>query len=203
MKAEVRRFTDHPPEYTLWQVLRRKQLLVRCPRCNGSAIAGYEKEMLTLRCECCYQTIRYPCSAPDYAVKDFCAACGRWMNLSLPEAPNPHAKTAVVVCPYCGSRQSARIVQTSSRHLNPQTQLRLYFSDSYRGQPVWALNRAHLRYLIAYVEATLRQKGRFTASNGEDYFYRWGQEHQLPKFMKLAKNRAGLLKLLRRMQSGG
>lgn len=63
---------------------------------------------------------------------------------------------------------------------------------SFQGKPVWALNREHLAYLIGYLSAGLREKppGRANMT----------QTDHLPTFMKTAKNRERIVKLLRQMQ---
>ena len=62
------------------------------------------------------------------------------------------------------------------------------------GKPVWALNREHLAYLIGYLSADLREKpsGRQKKT----------QADHLPTFMKTAKNRERIVKLLKKLQEG-
>ena len=73
----------------------------------------------------------------------------------------------------------------------------LYFQGDFRGKRVWALNRQHLDYLIEYLSAELR-------AVPADYYRRYGtmrtQADHLPAFMKAAKNRKSLVKLLRKLQ---
>lgn len=66
----------------------------------------------------------------------------------------------------------------------------LYFQAQYRGKVIWALNREHLQYLITYLSADIR-----TASEALEY-----QFSKLPTFMKTAKNRDGIVKLLMKLQ---
>lgn len=62
---------------------------------------------------------------------------------------------------------------------------------------MWALNREHLQYLIDYLSADIR-------TVPFDFYERYGtmrsQSAMLPAFMKTAKNREGIVKLLIRMQ---
>ena len=62
----------------------------------------------------------------------------------------------------------------------------------FQGKPVWALNREHLAYLIDYLSADLREKPLGRAKKT--------QADHLPTFMKTAKNRERIVKLLRQMQ---
>ena len=74
----------------------------------------------------------------------------------------------------------------------PYFGLELWFLTSFQGKPVWALNREHLAYLIGYLSAGLREKPPGRA--------KMTQADHLPTFMKTAKNRERIVKLLRQMQ---
>ena len=70
--------------------------------------------------------------------------------------------------------------------------LELWFLTSFQGKPVWSLNREHLAYLIDYLSADLREKPLGIP--------RKTQADHLPTFMKTAKNRERIVKLLKKMQ---
>ncbi|MCI9561910.1 MAG: hypothetical protein HFK03_05440 [Clostridia bacterium] len=70
----------------------------------------------------------------------------------------------------------------------------MYFQTSYRGKTVWALNREHLQYLIDYLSADIR------AFQPEDCNSMRSQSDTLPAFMKSAKNREGIVKLLTKLR---
>ena len=74
----------------------------------------------------------------------------------------------------------------------PYFGLELWFLTSFQGKPVWALNREHLAYLISYLSADLREKPMGRAKKT--------QADHLPTFMKTAKNRERIVKLLKKMQ---
>lgn len=59
---------------------------------------------------------------------------------------------------------------------------------------VWALNWEHLHYLIHYLSADLREKPFST------YTIMKTQADHLPTFMKIAKNRKGIVKALEKIQ---
>ncbi len=63
---------------------------------------------------------------------------------------------------------------------------------SVQDKPVWALNREHLAYLIDYLSADLREKPLGRAKKT--------QADHLPTFMKTAKNRERIVKLLKKLQ---
>ena len=127
-------------------------------------------------------------------------ACGRYIRQDI--APNQqHFKVLHIKCPYCETPTSGRVYKTVNVHgwhyhgtingQEPYFGYPLYFSTHFDGKPVWVLNRAHLSYLIDYIEADLREKPMYITRVPSYY---------LPKYMKLAKNRHGLLKVLKRLQ---
>ena len=73
-----------------------------------------------------------------------------------------------------------------------------YFQACYRGKIIWAFNRGHLQYLIDYLSAEIR-----TAQHGfyKTYHTMRSQSDMLPAFMKSAKNRDGIVKLLTKLQA--
>lgn len=74
----------------------------------------------------------------------------------------------------------------------PYFGLELWFLTFFQGKPVWAMNREHLEYLIKYLSANLRLKPyNIIGMSQSDY---------LPTFMKTAKNRERIVKLLKKMQ---
>ncbi len=74
----------------------------------------------------------------------------------------------------------------------PYFGLELWFLTSFHDKPVWALNREHLAYLIDYLSADLREKP-FSIPGKT-------QADHLPAFMKTAKNRERIVRLLKDMQ---
>ena len=200
MKVSVRRrFTDAPQEYNVYSQLRRGGVLVRCPKCGGAAVLRLRGEDYRLTCEICrFSETRVPMK-PVVAAQNACIACGRWFNLRLPEqlAPYPLAKVA---CPYCRIEQTAPVRRIGFSGADVLDGLELYFKGAYRGHVVWALNREHLGYLIDYISAGLREKHLSTNGAGDWYVLQSGQAQRLPGWMKKAKNRDGLLKLLKKMR---
>lgn len=68
----------------------------------------------------------------------------------------------------------------------------LWFLTYFKSHPVWAVNRDHLNYLIRYLSADLREKP-------VGYPFKKQADH-LPSFMKSAKNRERIVRLLTKMQ---
>lgn len=74
----------------------------------------------------------------------------------------------------------------------PYFGLELWFLTFFQGKPVWALNSEHLEYLIQYLSADIRLKPHNITG--------MSQSDHLPTFMKTAKNRERIVKLLKKMQ---
>jgi hypothetical protein len=70
----------------------------------------------------------------------------------------------------------------------------LWFLTSFDNKPVWAFNREHLAYMIDYLSADLREKPI------ANYAVMRTQADNLPAFMKSAKNRNGIVKVLKKLQ---
>ena len=68
----------------------------------------------------------------------------------------------------------------------------LWFLTYFKSHPVWAVNRDHLNYLIRYLSADLREKP-------VGYPFKKQADH-LPSFMKSAKYRERIVRLLTKMQ---
>ena len=106
-----------------------------------------------------------------------------------------------VACPYCGTTMPGEVYKTAQAFSyaaeiqngrEPHFGLELWFLTSFQCKPVWSLNREHIAYLIAYLSADLREKPLGIP--------RKTQADHLPTFIKTAKNRERIVKLLKKMQ---
>lgn len=207
----MRRFVDPLFEpYTVYNILvHGGSILVRCPQCNGPAEIrentemreGEEQCITRLQCQHCLYAAE-PASSYTYRVAANCNCCERWFNEELTDQRQFTQKYVHFPCPYC---QSDNVLQVNKRASGvwrmprivdgrePMFGQELYFKDSYRGNPVWALNRDHLNYLLDYIAADLRER--------PPYGYPRTASYRLPRYMKEAKNREGLIRLLTRMQN--
>ncbi len=135
-----------------------------------------------------------------------CTSTGKYFRTFVPEN-KVHGQKLRVKCPYCkesvigdvsdAGNKSCAVSENIRQAMEPYFHYPLYFQGSYRGKTVWALNREHLQYLIDYLSADIR-------TVPFDFYERYGtmrsQSAMLPAFMKTAKNREGIVKLLIRMQ---
>jgi hypothetical protein len=76
----------------------------------------------------------------------------------------------------------------------------LWYTASFRGHRLWAVNLHHLALLISWLSGDLRKTDvRFAASIADPHFGTRVMAESLPKWMVLAKNRSGVLRCLRKM----
>ncbi|WP_158885738.1 hypothetical protein [Amycolatopsis anabasis] len=79
---------------------------------------------------------------------------------------------------------------------------RLWLQADCRGEVLWAYNLRHLAYLRSYVEAGLREKFVPDPANGS--YRRMTMTAKLPAWLKSAKNRSEVLRVIDRLgESGG
>ena len=132
-----------------------------------------------------------------------CKNCGRYYRVDIEDTAKQHFSVLHVACPYCGTTMSGEVHKTAEAFSyiadiqngrEPYFGLELWFLTSFQGKPVWALNREHLAYLIDYLSADLREKPLGRAKKT--------QSDSLPTFMKTAKNRERIVKLLKKLQEG-
>lgn len=189
---------DSPPIYTIYNQLRGDGVRVHCPKCNKEAILSYTKREYCLVCYHCYfREIRIG-TKPVAAAQGCCMQCERWFNIRLSANQSVYKKVKVQ-CPHCSTIQIAAVKPIGMVNCDILDGLSFYFQTQFRGHTIWAINRAHLNYLITYIEADVREKCLYP--NGSNQWYRSsGQEKYLPKWMKTAKNRKGILNVLHKMQ---
>lgn len=201
----AKRFYDIP-YYTFsnWS-----DMAVVCPKCGkaGSVHVDRERGMARFQCESCYEKKETASGGYTFEVTARCTATGRRFRVSMP-ASKVHGQKVRVKCPYCketaigdvsGAMKPQYVFLPGIRHAkDPYFQYPLYFQASYRGKLIWALNRKHLQYLIDYLEADLRT---VQAGFHETYKTMRTQSDMLPAFMKTAKNRKGIVKLLHKLQA--
>lgn len=198
----MKRFEDEPAfKYSYYAVLHRGERIdVRCPTCGGHAYIECRNRELQWKCSECYA---HAVKEEDYEYtgKGYCAVCERWFNVVVTdEKMTPHSLVHIT-CPHCGAgnqvklhkREVSRGYYQDIRHgRDPIFDLELYFLDYIRGKQIWAVNREHLNYLIAYVSADLRVKyGGVMIKTAS---------HSIPAYIKEAKNRQAVTRILTKMQ---
>jgi DNA-directed RNA polymerase subunit RPC12/RpoP len=200
---DVKRFTDRPYYEFCTFALHDSGIAVRCPKCGGLALVTLEDDTLWLRCTGCGERQQKSKYGQRYDVHAYCAECGRYFRTDLDDAKNRHFSKLHVACPHCGTLAAGDVHTTGCRWWTygeikdgkePYFGCPLYYQENFRGNPIWAVNREHLQYMIDYIDADLRQEAPGAKMTQSDH---------LPAFMKSAKNRSGIVKALRKMQRGG
>ncbi|MBO5032296.1 MAG: hypothetical protein J6C19_10780 [Lachnospiraceae bacterium] len=201
----VKRFDDVKYDtFSLWT-----DMVVVCPKCGKAGIVHFDKEhnVAIFQCEACYAKKEImPCANYAFEVTAQCTSTGKYFRLSMPEN-KIHGSKIKVKCPYCeevvigdvfDNRNQQHIVYNDIRHAeDPYFQYALYFQARFRGKTIWALNREHLQYLINFLSADIR-------TVQPDFYKVYKTMHSqsdiLPTFMKTAKNRDKIVKLLIKLQ---
>lgn len=204
MTNMVKRFYDIPYHtFSFWT-----DMVVVCPMCGKAGTVHYDKERNTaiFRCESCYtakETLPYGSYGFEATVQ--CTSTGRYFRVPIP-VDKIHGQKTRVKCPFCeefilgdvSDKRNQPIVFADIRHAeDPYFHYSLYFQASYRGKTIWALNREHLQYLIDYLSADIRT---VQSDFHNTYKTMRSQSDTLPTFMKTAKNRDGIVKLLAKLQ---
>lgn len=197
----MKRFFDELGEpYSFWYSLHEgKPVLVECPKCAGPASIT-DNGTIEVRCSSCFYAQQYELQY-DYRASGVCTSCERWFNEPVTDQGQYHHKKVHIRCPYCQTSNQVPLKKKKTKYWSaleirdgkdPFFQLNLYLLTHYRGKLIWALNHEHLNYLIDYISAGLRVKPSLYIKRHASY--------RLPKYMKDAKNRDGIVKALHKLQ---
>ncbi|MGI4870270.1 MAG: hypothetical protein ACRYFX_03720 [Janthinobacterium lividum] len=196
---ETSRYVASPASYYRAYVA---EYLVECPRCHHEAVVTLPNPHFRggarLGCGHCghaetvAQRLRY-----RLEVRRNCDTCGRAIAVTIPGKKRPAALIAVP-CPHCGTvrqikpRHEEYITKydTAARANDPVFNLPLWLQATVKHDVFWAYNRIHLHAIKTYVQATLRERQTNYTTMVE----------RLPTFIKLAKNRPALLKIIENLE---
>jgi ribosomal protein S27AE len=174
---------------------------VRCQKCGQLGIVSYADHVFRFKCTACGANEQKDIFPRHYDVHNQCKDCGRYYRVDIADSGSQFASLHVK-CPYCGAVMSGKVHEHVERYytwgeikdgIEPNFGYPLYYQSSFNGKLIWAINRQHLQYLIDYLEADLREKPK-------DRRGMKTQADHLPTFMKLAKNRERIVKILKKMQ---
>ncbi|MGK6351507.1 hypothetical protein [Parapedobacter sp. DT-150] len=111
---------------------------------------------------------------------------------------NYDTKKARLGCLHCGHTKEVSTAVGKSGTLRMEAHAffgaELWLQTAFKNEVLWAYNDRHLDYLQHYIGAGLREHKNRT---------HFTMLEKLPKFMQLAKHRAGLLKLIRKLKEKG
>lgn len=174
---------------------------VKCPKCHGLGIVTTGNGAAHFKCTNCGYQVEKDLTTYRYDVQNQCKNCIRYYRVYIEDEAKQQFPVLYVSCPYCGTTMSGEVHKTEKGIFytaeiqdgcEPYFGLELWFLSSFQGKPVWAINREHLAYLIDYLSADLREKP-FSIPKKT-------QADHLPTFMKTAKNRGRIVKLLKKLQ---
>lgn len=180
------------------------EIFVRCFKCESKGVLKEVPE----NCECgkC-TTMAFECKTCFYKIdelvyqykaygKHYCGNCFEKFDYEsqiFKEIP----ATYQVKCPHCSFQEEikpgvSRIRKEAKKDglvREPWHNLLLWFQKEIKGNIFWVYNYEHLMYLEKYIKADLRERNNNGSGNGT-------MVSRLPKFIKEAKNREKLLKIL-------
>ena len=198
----LKRFTDKP-YYTYWmRTALMSGVNAKCPNCHGMGIVTARGGDALFRCTNCGYSETKDQTVYRYDVHNQCKACGRYYRADIRDEKKQRFPMLRVSCPFCKTIMPGKVHKTAEAYYrvsgaengrDPCFGLELWFLTTFRNKPIWALNREHLAYLIDYLSADLREKP-------DEYPMRTQADH-LPTFMKTAKNRKRIVKILKYMQN--
>jgi hypothetical protein len=200
----MKRFEDKPAYNYSVYAARTSGIDVCCPKCDKLGIVKADRENAYFKCTACGDSQTKSRTVYRYDVHSQCKECGRYYRTDIKDKSKQHFSLLYVKCPYCGAVQSDKVrkvaekwsvIEEIKNGIEPYFDFPLYYQSSFDSKPVWAISREHLQYMIDYIQADVREKP--TA----DYIVKKTQADHLPTFMKLAKNRDGMIKILRKMQT--
>jgi ribosomal protein S27AE len=205
----MKRITDEP--YGTFGVfsVAHPELSVCCPKCGGLAQILRDGEAHRLECGRCGHRESKSHVERSYRVGEICAVCERWFHIKITDEKQIHQTMLNVRCPHCGNLQPGNVIaKETSNRIHWQDVVRadgvelifgypLYYRAGFGNEVVWAVNRAHLAYLIAYIDADLRE---VKEESYMDFCGTATESDRLPKFMKSAKNHGRLVKALHKLQ---
>ena len=168
------------------------EYLVRCPKCESSGIV---RRSIGFRCSSCSLTVTSEDNHWYSSVRGFagkrCSKCGRKLSRRF-DSHNGHDSTEIT-CEGCDTINECKISwsRIPEYGTDPVFGCDLLLRCDYRGEVLWAWNLEHLEFLENYVGSGLRE--RIPNRNGS-------MASRLPKWMKEAKNRDGIMRAFSRLR---
>lgn len=202
MEDTMKRVIDkHAYTYSAYAA-SKSGIYVKCPKCGNLAVVTADDSTACCKCTTCSFCKQKQHIIYHYDVRNQCESCGRYYKVDITQEKQQQVPVLRVDCPFCGHAMSGEVKKTPKavyyrneirNACEPFFGCELWFLTYFCDKPVWALNRAHLTYLIDYLSAGLREKPA-------DSKMMMTQADFLPAFMKTAKHRNKIVKLLINMQ---
>lgn len=175
---------------------------VKCPACSSKGVVSEKDYKVSFKCFGCMLRKEKFLENYYYRLNVKCVKCDRSYKKHIKNKIIPY-KYLYVECPYCGRKNQGKVNKIKG-YLSfpadimdckePLFGLDIWYKTEYKGQYIWALNKDHLDYLIEYIAADLREKPT-------NCFGSKTQSDHLPTFIKKAKNRHSILKILNNIKN--
>lgn len=183
------------------------EIFVKCPNCNGKAKVLTNLGQYTIpypydsksifQCDNCYKPINEKLWYGPIIISaqnKKCGYCGT--ILTYEEKVDKYKDKIEVKCQGCKHEKRYNVSYSltyANNHqaTDPNFGFQLWLQYPVDGNIFWAYNYEHLEYLRKYVSAKLREEGIVS---------QYSLTQILPNFIKLAKNRDKILKIIERLQ---
>lgn len=182
------------------------EVFVKCPKCDSKSTVKREKKIdcecgrcytEIFECKCCFYKLKEPVYQYIAYGKVYCNHCFEkyeFESQPLKECPEKYRAK----CPHCNFQEEwkpkikkvlQRVALNDGLVRDTRYNLPLWFQKEVDGELFWAYNQEHIDYLERYIGADLRERN--SKAN-----YSSSLVARLPKFVKEAKNREKLLKII-------
>ncbi|MGX7668210.1 hypothetical protein [Flavobacterium pedocola] len=174
-------------------VVKQKVSLEKCPKCGDANCPNRR----VFECSHCFHSITESKTLYEVYAKVYCSGCFEKYEVTA-EKTSKEVETLKVRCPHCKHQETvkpklkaveAEFKLNAKMAAEPYFDLELWYQQEFKGNLFWALNREHMDYLERYIAADLRERNA-KGNGGLTLVAR------LPKFVKEAKNRDRLLKII-------
>ena len=170
--------------------------VVHCPKCGGKALIQPYQESWRLTCTNCHfveKSGHWYGSITAY-VNVKCRECRQ--QLTRTAKVSGEWKKLMMKCDHCGDEfeYDAHLTHHPTHEgwmCDRVLGLKLWLQDNFRDDVFWAYNYEHLEILELYVRAKLRERGIHNRGSKNSLMF-----SRLPDFIKKAKNREEILKLI-------
>ena len=192
----------------------RDKILANCPNCGALALISAKNikydfpisgtEDIRVTCTKCSfnknASTGYWQGPVIGTFKVPCQKCGhQWIEktVSKNNTDRKLPETAKATCPACSFVNTEKLKWSIDSSLNQGTDpyfgLPLWLKADFKGNLLWAFNLEHLKELQDYVAADLRERLAYPS--------KWTMTSRLPKWIKNAKNRTEVLKIMEDLRS--
>lgn len=175
------------------------KILVYCPKCGGRAEVSRNRETRSLKLDCfnCHHTERGSEVVFENKIRTNCDKCGSPIRVLI--ETRKKVKKLNVQCGSCGQSYQLQpdhaeihvVFKDLGNATDPYFELPLWLQGEIKGNVFWAYNYEHLEYMKKYIEAKIRERHPVHMT----------LLAKLPNFIKYAKNREDLLKLVERLET--